>query len=497
MNDKKRWLFGTLFLLIGFALGAWFFSGVLNPRRPAYSTLPVYASGVPAGEPSDFSTTAEKVTPGVVKILSEGFMETESRSGGTPFGEDDLFGDFWRRFFSVPQQRNVPVQGFGSGFFISADGYIVTNNHVVEKAQKVTVSTFDGNEYKAKIVGTDPKTDLARLKVEGKSCPFLPLGDSSTVRVGEWVLAVGNPLQTEFTVTAGIISAKGRQLDTAEYADYIQTDAAINRGNSGGPLVNLRGEVIGVNSVILSPNQGSVGIGFAIPSNIVKTIVTALKGSGKVERGYMGVSIQDIGPADKEALGLASTTGALIAQVVPGGPADTAGLKAYDVVVKCNSEPIKNATALKLKIGSTKPGQVVTLGVLRDGKSRDISIKVSKLGDKGDESLPADKGDAVSNVSEELGLTLTALTSKVAENYGIPYKGGLLIMDVKPLSPAYDAGLQKGLIIVEANRTKVDTLQDLNRVVAAAKSRGAVLFRLVAFDNSGSKIELLRSLRLR
>ncbi len=488
---KRKILYFVVAVSLGFLIGAYFFSGVHNPARPDNSgPPPVYAANFPKATPPSFVNTAKHVTPAVVKIIST--MEISS-SPAMGFGDDFGFGDnFWKRFFGVP--RTEKVQGLGSGFFISSDGYIVTNNHVVKDAKKIDIFTYDGNSYRAKLIGKDEKTDLALLKVKGKNFLFLKFGDSQKLQVGQWVMAIGNPLGTEFSVTAGIISAKGRQLSVADYADYIQTDAAINRGNSGGPLVNLNGEVIGVNSVIITPNQGFVGIGFSIPSNLVKIIVRELKLHGKVIRGWLGVMVQRISPEDKDALGLKSVRGAIISQVVPGGPADKAGLKPYDVVVKINGKEIKNETELKVIVGATMPGNTLTLEIIRNGKRLIKKVKVGKLGKKSINDTDTKKA----SVNNDLGMKLVALTKRVAYNYGIPVHGGLLVLNVKRFSPADDAGFQRGDIIVEVNRVKVNTVEKFKSLISYAKKKGrrAVIFKVRQFDRQGNIYEIIRSVRL-
>ena len=486
---KSVWIV-LLALVVGFLMGGWFFGGIGTPNKPSVeSPSKVFASSIPV-ENSSFVNTAKKVTPAVVKIIST----VEITQQYAPFSfNDDFFGDnFWKRFFGVPQKRRV--QGLGSGFFISKDGYIVTNNHVVEKATKVEVYTYNGTKYKAKIIGTDPKTDLALIKIKGKNFPFLQLGDSSKVQVGEWVLAIGNPLGTEFSVTAGIISAKGRQLGVADYADFIQTDAAINKGNSGGPLVNLRGEVIGVNSAILTPNEGSVGIGFAIPSNLVKVIITELKTTGKVIRGWLGVVIQDISPEDKDALGLNSTRGALVAQVSPGSPADKYGIKPYDVIVSINGKKIKNSTELKVIIGATKPGTIITLGIIREGKFLTKKVKIGKLGEKGG----AQRSSTMEKEDINLGMDIITLNKRIADNYNIPFSKGVLVVSVKPYSPADEAGIMRGDIIVEVNRKGVLNVAQFKRAIANAKRKGkrAVILKIKRIARDGSVYEILRSINL-
>ena len=290
----------------------------------------------------------------MVKVISESIVQSRSQ-----FGDD-----FFDQFFNVPQ-RQEKRSGEGSGFFISADGYILTNNHVVRDAVKVKILNVDKEEFTAKIIGTDPKTDLALLKINVKNVPFVELGDSSVVEVGEWVLAIGNPFGQVSTVTAGIISAKGRQLGLAQYEDFLQTDAAINMGNSGGPLINMRGEAIGINSTILTPSSGNIGIGFAIPANMAKKVVGDLKTKGKVVRGWFGISIQDVNESDAKDLELA-TAGALIMSVEENSPAQKAGLKRYDLIIAINGKAVKTAADLQMEIANSTPGDEITVTIFRN-----------------------------------------------------------------------------------------------------------------------------------
>jgi len=487
----KKTIFYISLLLIGFILGAWYFSGGIIPEKPENAGPPaVFASSINDNKPSSFSNAAEKVTPGVVKIIS--YVEQQTRYN---FGDDFGFfdDDFWKRFFGVP--RNRIVKGMGSGFLVSENGYIVTNNHVVENAKKITVYTHSGEKYNAKIKGTDPKTDIALIKIEADNLPFLEFGDSSELKVGQWVMAVGNPLGTSYTVTAGIVSAKGRQLGTDMYTDYIQTDAAINRGNSGGPLVNLQGQVVGVNSTIITPNQGFVGIGFAVPSNIVKTIIKDLRTKGKVTRGWIGIYIEDITPEEKDALGLDSTKGAIVSKVVEDSPADKAGLKPYDVIIKADNKKIKNGAELKLKIGSTPPGETVVFDIIRDKNQIQKKVKIGKLGD--DESTEETNKKTLGS-EKQLGLKLVPLTERTARNYGIPEAGGLLVLNVEPYSPADEADFNRGDIIVEVNRIKVNNLEQFRQIINRAQEQGkrALLFKVRYYTRSGEVYETIKAIRL-
>ncbi len=311
-----------------------------------------------------FAPLVKKVKPAVVKVMSESIREGRSRNR------------MLEQFFNVPRRREK-VPGVGSGFFISSDGYIITNNHVVQKAITVRIKTSDDKEYKAKIVGTDPKTDLALLKIKAKNLPFIELGDSNKVEVGEWVLAIGNPLNQDLTVTSGIISAKGRQLGLADYEDFLQTDAAINMGNSGGPLVNMDGDVIGINSVILAPSGGNVGIGFAIPSSMAQKVINDLKNEGRVVRGYLGIGISTLTEEDAKELDY-PTGGVMVQRVEKGSPAEQAGLKKYDLLVKVNGHRVKKDVDLSTRIANVSPGDIAKLEIYRKSTKKIISVTVGE-----------------------------------------------------------------------------------------------------------------------
>jgi len=440
----------------------------------------------------DFVAIAERVGPAVVKI------EVEKVQKAQDLGPDQElpFDDFWNRFFGQPRQRQrehrYPAQG--TGFFLSEDGYILTNNHIAEDAVKVTVTTIQGEAYAAKVSGTDSRTDLALLKIEGQGFPFVQFGDSGAVRVGEWVLAIGNPFGLEHTVTAGIVSAKGRQLglggNVPEYQDFIQTDTAINRGNSGGPLVNMKGEVIGITSNILAPAGGNIGLGFAIPSNMAKKVVTQLQEKGRVIRGRIGVSIPP-GPLtdeDRDALKLKDKKGALVNDVTPGGPADKAGIKRYDVIIEVNGQKISDPNDLRFKVADINPGTKVNIKVIRDGQEKNFTVTVEEL----EEAEPPAKS---TGSDKDLGFTVRELTPNMARRYGLRTQTGLIISDVKEYSEAARKGLEPGDIIVEINRQPVETADDLDRILKKIDSGQAVIL-LVRRESDGESVERIVTLRV-
>lgn len=454
-----------------------------EPTSPSL-TPALYASPLPQSTITlDFAAIADKISPAVVKIEAE--KVEKKQIGG--FGDDRFFDDFWD-FFGVPRDREREFRSTarGAGFFISSDGYLLTNNHIVEKAVKVMVTTLQGNEYKAKVVGTDPKTDLALLKVDEKDVPYAKLGDSGQLRPGEWVIAIGNPLGFEHTVTAGIVSAKGRQLlgsitnEGPTYQDFIQTDAAINPGNSGGPLVNIKGEVIGINSMISTTTGGFMGLGFAIPSNLAKKVVAQLKEKGTVVRGYLGVrGIYPIDEKTKELLHLASKQGAMINQVEPGTPAEKAGLKRYDVIVEVNGMPINNPNDLMFKIADIQPRTKVNIKVIREGKEKTLTVTIGEL-------EPEETQAASISAGKDIGFSVIELTPRLAKRYGYRTESGLIITEVRRYSEAESKGLRRGDIILEVNRKKV-TLQDLERELSKTEPGDAIMLLVRRESDEGSE----------
>ncbi|GAB4407289.1 MAG: DegQ family serine endoprotease [Thermodesulfovibrionales bacterium] len=420
------------------------------------------------GFPQSFADLAEKVKPAVVNISTEKTV----RIPGSPFrhffGPDEPFGDFFKRFFDedIPD-RELKQQSLGSGFIIDKDGYIITNNHVVESADEIKVKLADGREFKAKVIGRDPKTDLALIKITTlfKNLPVLPLGDSDKIRVGDWVLAIGNPFGLEHTVTQGIISATGRVIGSGPYDNFLQTDAPINPGNSGGPLINLKGEVIGINTAIVAAGQG---IGFAIPSNMAKNVISQLKEKGKVTRGWIGVSIQSVTPEIAQSFGLKEPKGALVGDVVNGSPAEKAGIKRGDVIIAFAGKDIKQMSDLPRLVAETQVGKTVDIRVIRDGKEIDLKITVAELTE---ERLRAQMP-----VSEEsLGMRVDDITPRRAHQFRIKDKTGVIVTDVLSGSPADMAGIQAGDVIKEVNRKPIKDLKDYETVMGKAPKGSPVL----------------------
>lgn len=495
---KKTVLIALISFFLGIFLAGYFFvylpernmpDSFLNeaPSSPSF----LYASPVAQEKPDlDFVRVADKVGPAVVRITAE---RVERRRVAGFF--DDWGDDFWDRFFGIPRdrEREFRAQVAGTGFFISSDGYLITNNHIVENAEKITIYTLQENEYKAEVVGTDPPTDVALLKIADKNLPFVELGDSGQLRVGEWVLAIGNPLGFEHTVSAGIISAKGRQnlqSQTAiSYQDFIQTDAAINRGNSGGPLVNMKGEVIGITSMIASPTGGNIGIGFAIPSDLARKVVKQLQEKGRVVRGYLGVRPGDISEEERKVLDLKSRRGAFIEEVVPGTAADKAGFERYDVIVEFDGQPIENAHELSFKIADTPPGTKVDIKVIRDGKEKMLTAKLDELSTGEETEQPS------SSSGQDLGFRFTTMTPRLARRYGFQAEQGVLIMEVNRYSEAEGKGLQPGDIILEANRQEVTTAEELEKIISKLKP-GDGLILLIRRERNGESREFITTLRI-
>ncbi|KZX96940.1 serine protease [Sulfitobacter sp. HI0076] len=444
-------------------------------------TLLILQASMALAKPESLAPLAEKISPSVVNITTS--TTVEGRTG--PQGivpEGSPFEDFFREF----QDRNNDGEGnrprrssaLGSGFVISEDGYVVTNNHVIESADEITIEFFSGEELVAKVIGTDPKTDIALLKVEASQpLPFVSFGDSNAARVGDWVIAMGNPLGQGFSVSAGIVSARNRAL-SGTYDDYIQTDAAINRGNSGGPLFNMDGEVIGVNTAILSPNGGSIGIGFSMASNVVTRVIDQLQEFGETRRGWLGVRIQDVTDDVADAMGLKKAVGALITDV-PEGPAREAGLKTGDVIKSFDGVEVVDTRGLVRQVGNSPVGATVRVTVLRDGKTQTIKVVLGRREDA-DGAVPAAMDENADDGTETepqstmlMGLTLMPLTDDLRAELGADGDmSGLAVTDVDQTSEAFEKGLRMGDIITEAGQEQVTSIADLEARIAAAKEAG-------------------------
>jgi len=442
--------------------------------------LPVISAAKPISP--DFVELAKKLNPTVVNIRTAKNIKPKQRlrrpQQQNPFG-NNFFDDFFNRFLDdMPQQRPRREQSLGTGFIISSDGYILTNNHVVNGADEVMVKLSDGRELKGEIKGLDEKVDLALIKINDKDkLPFAELGDSDTLEVGEWVMAIGNPFGLSHTVTAGIVSAKGRVIGSGPYDDYIQTDASINPGNSGGPLFSAQGKVIGINTAIIAGGGG--GIGFAIPVSMAKSVVSQLRDSGKVTRGYLGVRFQPLTADLAKSFGLDSEKGALIANVEKDTPAERAGLKAGDVILEYDGKLINEGNELPRFVAATPIDKKVKLSVFRDGKKQEMTIVVGKLKDGGSEVSPAN-----GNENDKIGITVETLSKEMADRLGIRDVKGLVVTEVKSGSKAEDAGVTPGSIIIEINGQRPEALTTFNAIVSKVAKDDVVRLLLRRPDNS-------------
>jgi len=475
----------VLIALISLAVGLGI-SGSLDWLAPSRAVNFMGDAGAPetrtsAGLP-DFVNLAKKAKPIVVNISTTQVSEGRGspQEFGSPFGggEEDPFNDFWRRFFGGPQPRGPQRQrSLGSGFIIDGDGSILTNNHVVENASKIVVKLSNDQEYEAKVIGRDQKTDIAIIKISATtSLPAAGLGDSDKLEVGEWVVAIGNPFGLDSTVTSGIVSAKGRHIGQGPYDNFIQTDASINPGNSGGPLINLRGEVIGINTAIFSRTGGNIGIGFAIPINLVKELLPQLRGKGKVTRGYLGVLIQKVTPEIGESLGMEKSYGALVANVSKDGPADKAGVKVGDVIVEFDGKEVKDSGDLPIIVARTPVDKKVRMKVVREKKEIALSVAVGELKEEEVVAAVPEKG--------EMGLTVQRLTPQMAESLGLEKTEGVVVTSVEAGSAGDDAGIRRGDIILEVDRKAVRNLDEYKKAIAGSRKGRGVLFLVRRGDST-------------
>ncbi|MGZ3536304.1 MAG: DegQ family serine endoprotease [Thermodesulfobacteriota bacterium] len=477
--ERKRNLKTILIalLLAGSILGIGYgMSTVIKPHDS--SATPVSAISETPMVPANFSELAEKVRPGVVNIqvvkkvknIDFGF-----RNFGSPYGDKNPFGDFFGPFSEGNPPRDFEQRGVGSGFVMNQQGYILTNNHVVEDADQIKVKFANGKEYNGQIVGRDPKTDLALLKIEGASDLHpLKLGNSDDLKVGNWVVAVGSPFGLEQTVTAGIVSAKGRVIGSGPYDNFIQTDASINPGNSGGPLINMKGEVVGINTAIIASGQG---IGFAIPVNMAKEIAPQLQEKGHVTRGWLGVSIQEVTPELAKSFALKEKKGALVAQMVPGSPAEKAGIEQGDVIVEFDGKEVASSKDLPLIVSSTPVGKSVTIKLSRNGKLFDRQVKVGEMEQK------AEVANAPSS-HKPLGITVQNITPEIAQGLGLKREAGVVVTRVEPGSPAANAGIQTGDVIREVDRKPIKDVDDFVQKIEKSKDQENILLFLQRGQNN-------------
>ncbi len=436
---------------------------------------------IEAEHPRAFTDLAKKMKPSVINIRSTKLVKHPGRNFWDPFSQKgpfrDFFGDeFFERYFGDIPPREFPQNSLGSGFIIDEQGYILTNNHVIEKADTIKVQLSDEEELDAEVVGRDPKTDIALIKIESTK-PLQPvtMGNSDKLQVGEWVIAIGNPFGLEHTVTAGIVSAKGRVIGSGPYDDFIQTDASINLGNSGGPLINMRGEVVGINTAIIAGGQG---IGFAIPINMAKQVLPQLKEKGEVTRGWLGVMIQKVTPELAKQFGMEKSEGALVAQVMKDSPAKKAGIKREDIIIEFDHKKIHKMSELPRIVANTTVGKQVEVKVIRQGSEKEMKVVVGELKE---EKVAKAEGFAT---EKEIGLTVQDLTPEIAKHLGISEKAGVLVSEVKTGSPAHEAGIRRGDIIKEIDRQPIEDLKGYRGQMAKLTAKYEILMLIQREENT-------------
>ena len=437
-----------------------------------------------AKELPDFTELVEKQGPAVVNISTTQIIRNAHGLPNLP--EGDPFYEFFRRF--APQiPREQESQSLGSGFIISADGYIMTNAHVVDSAEKITVRLTDKREFRAKVIGADRRTDVALLKIEATGLPKITVGDPNKLKVGEWVVAIGSPFGFDSSVTAGIVSAKGRSLPQDNFVPFIQTDVAINPGNSGGPLFNMNGEVVGINSQIYTRSGGSMGLSFAIPIDVATQVTEQLRTSGKVTRGRIGVTIQELTRELAESFGLSKPVGALISSVEKNGPADKAGIEASDVILKFDGKPVNSSSDLPRMVAATKPGSKVAVDLWRKGGSRQVTVEIAEMPEDGKLARAAKKlADDVAEMISRLGIAVSELSKE--QLHELQISGGLLVEEVKG-SAARAAGLQHGDVLLAIGNIPIRSLSQFNEILKQVP-RGKNVALLVRRDDAASYVAI-------
>lgn len=480
---KKKIAFSIIILLIGFLLGGITYYSLSKITGKSDSMRGAFTPYVPRQIMETgraFSDIVRAVSPSVVNISTTKIIRREVQ----PFFEDPFF-DFFSPFHDFDTPKKWKERSLGSGVIVSPDGYIVTNNHVVEKSEEIKVTLIDKRTFKGRIVGADPKTDIAIIKINTGNLPTLPWGDSDKLQVGEFVLAIGSPYGLSNTVTMGIISAVGRaNVGIADYEDFIQTDAAINPGNSGGPLVNIKGELIGINTAIFSRTGGYQGIGFAVPSNMVRLVMDQLLQKGKVTRGWIGVTIQELTPELAQEFGLKKTKGALVSDVAKDSPASRAGIMRGDIILEFNGKEVKDVSNLRNMVAQSKAGTEVTLKILRAGKELNIKVNITELPREVAEVAPEQLLPEPSELKALTGLTVMDLSRDIVKQLGLNKdERGVVVIKVEPGSPADDAEIKKGDIIKEINKKPINSIEDFNKIVSNIKKNDSVLL----FVNRGGR----------
>ncbi|MBM3770621.1 MAG: PDZ domain-containing protein [Acidimicrobiia bacterium] len=502
MSSRLTWVTVSLAALVSFLVGVIVAGGLDQPRvvageTPARSPIAALkrASDHPAAATplANFADIVDRVNPAVVgidattRVEDVGARRRRRADGAEPFDFD----------LGPRPDREAPRRGAGSGFIIDPDGSILTNHHVIEGAERITVKLSDGRTLRARVIGTDPDTDVALIKVDGeRSLPVAPLGDSSSLRMGEWVCAIGNPLEYEHSVTVGVVSFLGRKLFDASLDNYIQTDAAINFGNSGGPLLNSRGEVIGINSAISSRASN---IGFAVPINGAVAILPQLRDTGRVARGYIGVALRDVDVDVMKSLNLVVDKGALVQNISEGSPAERAGLRPYDVITSFEGRPIVNEDDLIHEIASRSPGTPVSIRVLRDGQHMSVTVKLAERPLRSDARVgsPAPSTSRPARQSNEveplLGLAVRDIDASTAQRLELPKPTrGVLILRVEPLSTAFEAGVERGTVLLEINRQSVDSVDAFRRVARGVRPGDVVALFMYAPDTEQRQLKTVR-----
>jgi serine protease Do len=478
---KNKIFISISVLLIGFLLGgvSFYLLGKITGQQRGYVPLSPHVPKQIAESSKAFSEIASSLSPSVVNISTTKVMKREL----APL-LDDPFSEFFSPFRDFKMPKKWKEQSLGSGVIVSPDGYIITNNHVIEQADEIRVTLFDKRSFKAKVIGADNKTDVAVVKIDADNLNAVQWGDSDKLQVGEFVLAIGNPYGLSHTITMGIISAVGRaNVGIADYEDFIQTDAAINPGNSGGPLVNTKGEVIGINTAIFSKSGGYQGIGFAVPSNMARLVMNQLIQKGKVTRGWLGVTIQEITPELSQKFGLKTAKGALIGDVAKGSPAEKSGLKRGDIILEFNGKKVDDVGNLRNMVAQSKVGAQIPLIILRSGKEYAINVTTTELPKEMSETAPGNVPGE--NAFEGLtGLNVIELTREISRQLGLNRdEKGVVVVRVDPGSSVEDAGLRKGDLIQEIDRKKVARLDDYTRIAANVRPGDTVLM----FINRGGK----------